>query len=176
VKSGEAGAPDLLGARNPALLVAVPGGDPIELHPQGVGLDRLVDRSHEYTFADVYVLPYPTSQVTKLDGRFQIKGVPVGTAKLNALLPSTGETVERQIVITKDGNLDLGVLEFTFDAKKYDAAVAEQKAKIKPVDPKELAERQARARELAGNLANAARSAATQNQSPDLPLPAHSAP
>lgn len=168
VKGGEAGAPDLLGARNPALLVAVPGGDPIELHPRGVGLDRLVDRSHEYTFADVYVLPYPTVKVTGLDGRFEISGIPTGPVKVNALLPATGDTLERSVVITEGGNVDLGVLELKFDAKKYEAGVEEQRSKLKPVDPKVQAEREAKARELANELVQAARSASTSNQSPDL--------
>lgn len=168
VKGGEAGAPDLLGAHNPALLVAVPGGDPIELHPRGVGLDRLVDRSHEYTFADVYVLPYPTVKVTGLDGRFEISGIPTGAVKVNALLPTTGDTLERSVVITEGGNVDLGVLELKFDAKKYEAAVEGQRSKLKPVDPKVQAAREAKARQLASELVQAARSASTSNQSPDI--------
>ncbi|HEX2735907.1 MAG TPA: hypothetical protein VHM70_30110 [Polyangiaceae bacterium] len=166
---GEAGAPDLLGQRSAALLVAVPGGDPIDLHPQQVGLHRLIDRSHQFAFADVYVLPYPTFAVTGLDGRFEITGIPVGTVKLNALLPANGATVERDVTITKDGKVDVGVLELSFDAKKYAELMAAQRAQVKPVDAKEQAERLAKAHELATSLVQAARSASTANQSPPPP-------
>jgi hypothetical protein len=117
--------PQLLGAKTQALLVAIPGGQPIELTPQKVGLHKLVDRSHDFAFADVYVVPYPTVTVTAMDGRFEIPGVPVGTVKVNALLPATGQTVEREVTVVANAKVEV-VLELPFDASKLqvDAAPA----------------------------------------------------
>ncbi len=115
----EAATPQLLGTRTQALLIAVPGGDPIELYPRKVGLHRLVDRSHEFAFVDVYVVSYPTTDVTGLDGRFEISGVPVGDVKLNALLPATGDTVERAVTVEVGKTVEV-IVEIELDEKKLE--------------------------------------------------------
>jgi hypothetical protein len=115
-KGPKAVTPQLLGTHTQALLIAVPGGDPIKLFPQKVGLHKLIDRSHEFTFAEVYVVPYPTTQVTGLDGRFSISGIPVGDVKVNALLPALGKTTEREVTV-KEGETVEVILELSFDAE-----------------------------------------------------------
>jgi hypothetical protein len=114
-KGPKALTPQLLGARSQALLIAIPGGEPIEMHAQKIGLHKLIDRSHEFAFAEVYVVPYSTTSVTGLDGKFEIPGVPVGTVKVNALLPALGKTVEREVTVVEGKTVELN-LELDFDA------------------------------------------------------------
>ncbi len=116
-KGPKAVTPQLLGARSQALLIAIPGGEPIEVHPQKVGLHKLIDRSHEFAFAEVYVVPYSTTSVTGLDGRFEISGVPVGSVKVNALLPALGKTAERDVTVVAGKTVEVE-LEMEFDAAK----------------------------------------------------------
>jgi hypothetical protein len=119
-RGGDAVTPQLLGARTSALLVAIPGGDPITVYPQKIGLHKLVDRSHEFSFVDVYVVPYPTTDVTELDGRFEIRGVPVGEVTVNALLPATGKTADTKVSVEANKTAEL-TLEIAFDAKQMSA-------------------------------------------------------
>jgi hypothetical protein len=63
------------------------------------------------------VLSYPTTAVTGLDGKFRIEGLPPGKAKLSALLPITGQTMNKTIEIPAGGNLDLN-LTFDFDSER----------------------------------------------------------
>ncbi len=118
-----ASTPQLLGTHTQALLIAVPGGDPVELYPRKVGLHRLVDRSNEFAFADVYVVSYPTTDVTGLDGRFEIKGIPVGDVMVNVLLPATGQTLERNVTVEADKTTEL-ILELNIDAEALEQALA----------------------------------------------------
>ena len=66
--------------------------------------------------ADVFVLAYPTTDVTGLDGQYEIQGIPVGKVKVTAYLPVLAKTVEKEIEI-KEGNNDLDLM-LSFDAKK----------------------------------------------------------
>ncbi len=103
--------PKLLGAKASAVMVAVPGGDAVELLPDHPGRFALVDEMYGGIQADVFVLQYPTFAVTGTDGRFEIRGVPPGNLKLNALLPTTmsaksqklkveaGKTTDAEIVL-----------------------------------------------------------------------------
>lgn len=102
-KDGESYIPELLGAKNHALMVAMPGGDAVQLFPREVGQYRLKDNAHDYATADVFVLRYPTMDVTGLDGTFRIEGVPVGKVTVSAYLPQTGATVQKEITVTDDG-------------------------------------------------------------------------
>jgi hypothetical protein len=97
----EAAAPQLVGVPSPALLVAMPSGEPVPLLAPQPGRYQLIDRSHPFATADVFVLAYPTATVTGVDGRFSIEGVPVGEAKLSVLLPVTGQTLEQKITVTE---------------------------------------------------------------------------
>jgi hypothetical protein len=98
-KGGETFIPELRGARSAALIVAVPGGDPVKLFPDRVGQYELVDRSREFARADVYVLKYPTVSVTGIDGAFSITGIPPGEVLVSALVPPTGQTAQQRVTI-----------------------------------------------------------------------------
>jgi hypothetical protein len=115
--------PQLMGYPSQALMLAVPGGDPVRFKPEKVGQYQLIDRSHEFVFADVFIVDYPTLAVSGLDGKFEVTGVPAGKAKLSALLPITGQTIERDVDVPADGAVKLE-LEFSFDAAKDGAKAA----------------------------------------------------
>jgi len=82
-----------------AVMVAMPGGDPVRLFPSKVGQYRLSDQSHPFATADVFVLKYPTFAVTGVDGRFAISGIPVGEVIVSAHLPATKQTATQRVVI-----------------------------------------------------------------------------
>src|SRR5690606_38398820 len=117
-----AGMPQLVGVPTPAVLAAIPGGDPIVLTPHVPGQFQLVDRSNPFAEADVYVVHYPTIAVTDEQGRFEIPGVPVGTAKVSILMPATGLAEEREVKVTAGQPLDLS-FELMFDKATHGAAV-----------------------------------------------------
>lgn len=116
-KGEETYTPQLMGFTGQALMLAIPGGDPVSFTPVKPGQYQLIDRTHSFIFGDVFVLDYPTVAVTGLDGKFEIGGVPVGKAKLSALLPITGQTLERDIDVPPSGDVQLE-LEFEFDAQR----------------------------------------------------------
>src|SRR5205085_1707018 len=43
--------------------------------------------NHNWMNADVFVVRYPTTAVTGLDGHYRISGIPVGKVKVSAYLP-----------------------------------------------------------------------------------------
>jgi hypothetical protein len=98
-KGSESFMPELRGAPSAAIMVAIPGGDPVKLFPNHVGQFELVDRSGEYARADVFVLKYPTTAVTGIDGKFSISGIPVGEVTVSVLLPATGQTAQRRVTV-----------------------------------------------------------------------------
>jgi hypothetical protein len=98
-KGGETFMPDLRGAQSAAFMVAVPGGDAVKLFPDHVGQYELVDRSQGFARADVFVLKYPTTAVTGLDGKFTISAIPAGEVMVSALLPATGQTTQKRVTI-----------------------------------------------------------------------------
>jgi hypothetical protein len=91
--------PKLLGATASAVMIAVPGGDAVPLLPDHPGRFALVDEMYGGIQADVFVLQYPTFAVTGSDGRFEIRGVPPGELKLNALLPTTMSTKTQTVKV-----------------------------------------------------------------------------
>jgi len=91
--------PQLLGGPPAALLVAVPGGDAVPVYPNEPGHYVLIDSMRLYSKADVFVVRYPTCDVTGLNGRYRIEGVPVGPVTVSALLPSTSSTSSRQVTV-----------------------------------------------------------------------------
>jgi hypothetical protein len=135
-KDGEAYVPDLLRARMQAQLLALPGGAPSTLYPPQPGHYFLTDDIKVFMLADVFVLKYSTHDVTSLDGRFEITGIPVGKARLSAMLPATRAVVERDIEIKAGETLDLE-LTLPFDAKEFAkaAASAEPAASAAPPTP-----------------------------------------
>lgn len=122
-KDGEAYVPSLLGSRMDAQLLALPGGAPSTLYPPNPGHYFLTDSIKVFMLADVFVVKYPTHDVTSLDGRFEISGIPVGKARISALLPATRAVVEKDIEIKAGEPLELS-LTLPFDAKAFAAAAA----------------------------------------------------
>jgi hypothetical protein len=98
-KGGEAFMPELRGAPTAAIMVAIPGGDPVRLFPNHVGQFELIDRSGGYAHADVFVLKYPTTAVTGIDGKFSISGIPAGDVTVSVLLPATGQTAQKRVTV-----------------------------------------------------------------------------
>jgi hypothetical protein len=138
-KDREGYAPNLLGSHMQAQLLALPGGVPSTLYPPQPGHYILTDDIKVFMLADVFVVKYATYDVTSLDGRYEIKGIPVGKARLNALLPGTQLALDKEVEIKAGEPLDLP-LELHFDAKAYAAAAASAAAaaaaSAPPVTPK----------------------------------------
>lgn len=118
-----AGMPQLVGLPTPAVMVAVPGGDPVVLTPHTVGQFELVDRSHPFATADVFVVNYPTITVSDEKGAFHIPGVPAGRAKVSVRLPATGLTLQKQVDIAAGQTTDV-TFELEFSLERHEAAVA----------------------------------------------------
>jgi len=95
--------PQLLGGPPSALLVAVPGGDSVPVFPQEPGHYVLIDSMRLYSKADVFVVRYPTVDVTGENGRYRIEGIPAGPVTVSALLPSTGSTASHQANVEPNG-------------------------------------------------------------------------
>ena len=110
--------PDLVGLPSPARIIPIPGGDPVHLRPTRPGRHGLKDLAHGFVYADVFVLNYPTLDVTGADGRFEISGVPVGSATVSALLPAAMLVEQRKVVVKANETLDIDI-ELNFDDKKY---------------------------------------------------------
>jgi len=133
-KDTEGYVPNLLGARMQAQLLALPGGAPSTVYPPQPGHYVLTDDIKVFMLADVFVLKYSTHDVTNLDGRYEIKGIPVGKARISAMLPSTQVVVERDIEIKAGEALELP-LELRFDAKAAATAAAAAAASAPPLAP-----------------------------------------
>lgn len=132
-KDREGYAPNLLGSHMQAQMLALPGGVPSTLYPSEPGHYVLTDDIKVFMMADVFVLKYSTHDVTSLDGRFEIKGIPAGKVRISALLPSTQVVVEKDIEIKAGETLEMP-LELRFDAKAY-AEVAAAAAASQPAAP-----------------------------------------
>jgi hypothetical protein len=83
--------PHLDGAKAPSTNVAIPRGPAVKVYPSKGPLRFWLRDQMGKTFMLVHVwqLPYATHDVTGLDGRYEIEGVPVGKAKLSVMLPQT---------------------------------------------------------------------------------------
>ena len=127
--------PELLGARASAQLVVTPGGSPIRLYPERTGRYVLVDSMRTFAAADVLVVAYRTFDVTGLDGKFEIKDVPVGKVKLSALLPEAMITTEREITV-EAGKTTSVDLELEFDRKVYAEQLEKGKQGRPSAEPK----------------------------------------
>lgn len=110
--------PDIHGMRFPAQLFAFPGQKPLALVPREPGRFTFYDAMRLYARAELFVLPYPTAAVSDGSGRFEIRGVPVGKAKLTALLPASGGTVGEDIEVTAEKPVEV-TLTIPFVAKDY---------------------------------------------------------
>lgn len=98
--------PHLDGAKSPATNVAIPRGPAIKLYSRGRNRYWLRDQMGKtFMVAHVFHLPYATAQVTSLDGRYEIKGVPVGKAKLSVTLPQTKSKDNPYVPIAKSKSI-----------------------------------------------------------------------
>lgn len=116
-KDRRAYVPDLLGGRVGVQLIALPGSGSA-LYPEAPGRYVLVDSMRIYATAEVLVVKYATFDVTDVDGKFSISGIPAGPVTVNALLPATGATVQREVVLEPGKDLELN-LELHFDAAAH---------------------------------------------------------
>lgn len=118
--------PHLEGARAPALMVAMPGGDPVQLLPPKPGLYLLQDDlQHPWMTAEVFVLKYPTVAVSDRLGTFKIEKVPVGSLKISVRHPDIRQTLERSIEITEGKNTEVHFeMEYQAPAKAAPSASA----------------------------------------------------
>lgn len=98
-KDGEAYVPKLMGGQMRADMIAVPGGSAVKLYPHVPGRFTLIDQMHLFMTADVFVLKYSTFDVTGLDGKYEITGVPVGDVSVNALLPAVMATAQKKVKV-----------------------------------------------------------------------------
>jgi hypothetical protein len=126
----EAYVPELVGGeRGAAQIVATPGGKVAStLYPTKPGRFVLIDNLRLFMTAEVLVLKYATVDVTGLDGRYAISGLPPGDLSLSAYLPATGGTVTRTIKIEPGKTTQLDV-EIPFDAAAYGRALAAQRGR-----------------------------------------------
>lgn len=118
--------PDLMGQSWPVQLFATPGGEPVSLIPQKPGQYVLLDSMRLFNAAEVYVVPFSTFDVTGLDGKFEITGLPPGSAKVSALLPVTGTTVEKTVEV-QAGQAVTADLEIAFSRAEYEKRLAAAK-------------------------------------------------
>ncbi len=113
--------PELLGQPMPAQLFVLPTAPAVKLPPKKPGRYKLVDSMRLFNAAELFVLPYATTDVTGLDGTFEIQGIPVGEVQINALLPQTGQTAEKKITI-EEGKVTEVDFELSFDRSAWDKA------------------------------------------------------
>lgn len=112
--------PSVAGQPELAVMVAMPGGDPVNLVVPRPGRYGLVDRSNQFSSANVFSLNYATHDVTGVDGAFTIEGVPVGAAEVNAFLPITG-VFETKKVTVRQGQTVTVDFTLAFDRASYEA-------------------------------------------------------
>jgi hypothetical protein len=110
--------PQLLGSPPSALLVAVPGGDSVPVFPQEAGHYVLIDSMRLYSKADVFVVRYPTTDITGENGRYRIEGIPVGPVTVSALLPSTNGTASKQIAVSANETVRVDLV-LAFDKASF---------------------------------------------------------
>lgn len=113
--------PRLLRTKTAAVMVALPRGEAIPLLPPKPGRYALVDEMRSGPHADVFVLQYPTFDITELDGRFEITAVPVGEVDVSALLPLTMAAVKERVTV-KAGETSEVTLTIAYERPKAEPA------------------------------------------------------
>jgi hypothetical protein len=126
--------PRLVGAPSPALRVAMPGGAPVPVFAPKPGQYLLVDMTRDYVRSDLFVLNYPTFDVTSLDGRFEITGVPAGNVKVTAYAPALGKVVEQRVDLQSGVDQEL-TLQIDFSEKEFRDTLKAQQAEAPPPPP-----------------------------------------
>lgn len=115
-RGSEAVVPSLSGTPQAALVVAFPGGDSVKLFPTHPGEFLLQDQTHPFATARVFVLKYPTTAVTGIDGTFEIADIPAGDAVVSAYLPTTQGRASSPVKVVA-GEVTSVELTIHFDAK-----------------------------------------------------------
>ena len=110
--------PRLVGTPSYALRVAMPGGSAVPIFAPRPGQYMLIDQTRDYIRADVYVLSYPTFDVTGLDGQFEISGIPVGDVKVSAYAPAIAKLSEQRVTIEAGVTKELA-FELVFSAAEF---------------------------------------------------------
>ncbi len=108
--------PYLDGAEYRAVMLAMPGGDPVPLYPNKPAINYVLRdfQGRGFMAADVLVLKFSTLDVTGLDGRYEIGRIPIGKVSVDVYLPALDKHVIKQVEIAGgDNTLDL---EMSFDA------------------------------------------------------------
>jgi hypothetical protein len=112
--------PELLGERGQPQILAMPGNQMVSpLYPTRPGRFVLIDNLKLFMTAQVMVVKFSTHAVTGVDGRFEIKNVPVGPVNVNALLPVTGVGAQKNITVEAGKPTEELVFEIPFDAKAF---------------------------------------------------------
>ncbi|MEY2935163.1 MAG: hypothetical protein RL033_5912 [Pseudomonadota bacterium] len=114
--------PRLIGVPTYTLRVAVPGGNPVPVFPPSPGQFLLAEETRDYMRGEVYVLSYPTFDVTALDGAFEINGVPAGDVKVTAYSPALGKVSEQRVKIQSGVTQELK-FQLDFSQAEYEAAL-----------------------------------------------------
>jgi hypothetical protein len=102
--------PYLDGAGTRGIMIAAPHGPPIKLYPGGPSPAHymLRDQLGSGLVANVFLLNYATHDVTGLDGRYEIKNIPVGKVRVDAMLAVISKSDGKDIEIAEgDNTLDL---------------------------------------------------------------------
>jgi hypothetical protein len=110
--------PYLDGAGTRTIMIAAPHGPPIKLYPAGPSPAHymLRDQLGSGLVANVFLLNYATHDVTGLDGHYEIKNIPVGKVRVDAMLAVISKSDGKEIEIVEgDNTLDLTL---HFDASK----------------------------------------------------------
>lgn len=111
--------PHLDGARLPATIVAVPKGPAVKIYTRGQGRYWLRDQmTRPFMMAHVFHFPYSTTDVTGLDGRYEIPSIPVGKAKVNVFLPQTKSMLSESKEIEIEPGDNVIDLTLSFDAER----------------------------------------------------------
>ncbi|MBW2455869.1 MAG: hypothetical protein JRI68_15240 [Deltaproteobacteria bacterium] len=110
--------PHLDGARSAATMVAVPRGKAVNVRSRGPGRYWLRDQmGRPFMFADVFHFKYGTTDVTALDGKYEISGIPVGKVQVSVMLPAANLLTLNKETEIKEGDNTLD-LTLDFDAEK----------------------------------------------------------
>jgi hypothetical protein len=113
--------PYLDGAPSKAVMVAVPGGEPIKLYPaEPAAQYKLRDELDKpWLTADVFVLKFPTHDVTGLDGRYEITRVPAGHVRVSVYLPAIEWRADKELDVKEGDNV--ADFELAYERGKPDA-------------------------------------------------------
>ncbi len=130
---GQAYMPRLVGTPSYALRVAMPGGPPVPVFAPKAGQYMLVDETRQYMRSDLFVLGFPTFDVTGLDGQFEITGIPAGKVRVSAYAPALGKAVDQTVDIKPGAVADL-TFEIEFSDSEYRRRLRES-AKPAPSEP-----------------------------------------